>query len=101
MLSSEKMSPLIIPPMKLKAILRDIATKLPRAFRLPDDINTNLWKYYTYLKCATIISNNQIMRVVSIPILDFSSQFEVFNVHTFPVELANTSQTDMTAQIES
>ena len=101
MLSSEKLSPLIISPMKLKATLQDIASKLPRAFRLPDNINTNLWKYYTYLKCATIVSNNQIIIIVSIPILDFSSKFEVYNVHTFPVALANTSHAGMTAQIDS
>ena len=101
MLSNEKLSPLIISPMKLKATLQDIASKLPRAFRLPDNLNTNLWKYYTYLKCATIISNNQIIIVVSVPILDFSSKFEVYNIHTFPVALTNTSQTQMIAQVDS
>ena len=101
MLSNEKLSPLIISPMKLKATLQDIASKLPRAFRLPDNLITYLWKYYTYLKCATIISNNQIIIVVSVPILDFSSKFEVYNVHTFPVALTNTSQTQMIAQVDS
>lgn len=51
-LSTEKLSPLIISPMNLKETLKDIAAKLPRAFRLPDDIEGNLWKYYTYLKCV-------------------------------------------------
>ena len=45
------------------------------------------------------------MIVVSIPILDFSSKFEVYNVHNFPVALANTSrQADnryfLTAQLD-
>ena len=92
MLSTEKLSPLIISPMNLKETLKDIAAKLPRALRLPNDIERNLWKYYTYLKCATIVTNNQLMIVVSIPILDFSSKFEVYNVHNFPVALANTSR---------
>ena len=101
MLSNEKLSPLIISPMKLKATLQDIASKLSCAFRLPDNLNTNLWKYYTFLKCATIISNNQIIIVVSVPILDFSSKFEVYIVHTFPVALTNTSQTQIIAQVDS
>lgn len=105
MLSTEKLSPLIISPVTLKATLKNIATKLPREFRLPDNEDKNLWKYYTYLRCATVVTNNQIIIVVFIPILDFSSQFEVYNVHNYPVALANTSQRTensnlMTAQID-
>ena len=75
MLSTEMLSPLVISPINLQATLKDIASKLPRAFRLPDNIERSLWKYYTYLRCATIVTNNQILIVVSIPILDFSSKF--------------------------
>lgn len=105
MLSTEKLTPLIISPVTLKATLKNIATKLPREFRLPDNEDKNLWKYYTYLRCATVVTNNQIIIVVFIPILDFSSQFEVYNVHNYPVALANTSQRTensnlMTAQID-
>ena len=97
MLSNEK----FISPIKLKATLQDIASKLPCAFRVPDNLNTILWIYCTYLKCATIISHNQIIIVVSVPILAFSSKFEVYNVHTFPEALTNTSQTQMIAQVDS
>ena len=56
---------------------------------------------YKKLKCATILSINQIIIAVFVPILYFSGKFEVCNIHSFPVALTNTSQIQMTAQIDS
>lgn len=105
MLSSERLSPSVIAPAMLRKILLEIENKLPRSLRLPDNPNKTLWKYYKYLTCSTIVRDKQILIVVSIPLLDLSSTYKVFNVHNLPLPFMNRTKgviqsTEMTAQLE-
>ena len=105
MLSSERLSSIVIAPAMLRKILLDIESKLPRSLRLPDDPNISLWKYYKYLTCSTMVKDKKILIVVSIPLLDLSSTFEVFNVHNLPLPFMNQTKgikpsIQMTAQLE-
>ena len=89
----------------LRKILLEIESKLPRSLWLPDDPNKSLWKYYKYLTCSTMVKDKKILIVVSIPLLDLSSTFEVFNVHNLPLPFMNqtkgiTPSIQMTAQLE-
>ena len=85
MLSRGRLSPSVLTPRKLLEILKEIKGKLPALFSLPKDPVTNLWYFYQTLKVATMISEGKILIFVTVPVIEVSSKFEVFQIHNLPV----------------
>ena len=90
MLSLGHLSPSMINPTDFRKILIEIKSHLPFHLTLPSDPETNLWDFYNVLKCRTVLDGNRIYAIVSLPLLDANSKFEVFRAHSLPVPL-NTS----------
>ena len=56
-----------------------------------NDPSTMLWKFYKYLSTNTIITNKHVIVVISIPLLDLSSNFDIFIMHNLQI-LYNSSE---------
>jgi len=89
MLALGHLSPSLISPKDLRGLLTEIESKLPRTFRLPANPNTNLWLLYRTLTCATVLHNDSIVVVLSIPLLDNERRFELYKVHNLAVPIMN------------
>lgn len=99
-LSNERLTTAIISPRNLQKMLLEIKSKLSRSLRLPDDPSKMLWKFYKYLKVNTVITKKHILVVVSIPLLDFSSNFEIFDVHNLQIPFNESQPTSLSAKYE-
>ena len=77
MLSLNHLSPSLITPKDLKRLLTQIKAKLPPTLKLPEDHRSNIWYYYHTLTCTTILEDDRIVVVMSIPLLDFTGQYNV------------------------
>lgn len=107
-LSLSHLTPSVIQPFRLAEVLRDIENNLPPLLKLPFDINDNIWQYYRYTSCSGIVDNDQIIVILKLPLLHEYEQFEVYEIMSIPLPMANSSlfeQTDtrvnlMTYQIE-
>ena len=84
MLSLSHLSPSLITPKDLKRLLTQIKAKLPPTLKLPEDHRSNIWYYYRTLTCTTILEDDRIVVVVSIPLLDFTGQYDVIKIHNIP-----------------
>ena len=103
MLSLGHVSPSIITPENLKKLLLEMQTKLPYHLTLPEDPTENLWKYYQSLSCTTILDEDKFLVIVSVPLLDRETTFEIYKVFNTPLPYYNQSiptelQPDIVAQ---
>ena len=98
-LSNEKLTTTIISPDHLREMILNISRNLPDSLKLPDNPNKNVWKFYQYLTTKTIITSKHIMVIVSIPLLDYSSTFEVFQVHNIKIPLNQTNDTKQSTNL--
>ena len=103
MLSLGHVSPSIITPENLKKLLLEMQTKLPYHLTLPEDPTENLWKYYQSLSCTTILNEDRFLVIVSVPLLDRETTFEIYKVFNTPLPYYNQSiptelQPDIVAQ---
>ena len=87
MLSLNHLSPSLINPKDLKRLLTQIKAKLPPTLKLPEDHRSNIWYYYCTLTCTTILEEDRIVVVMSIPLLDFTGQYDVIKVHNIPLPM--------------
>ena len=67
MLSLNHLSPSLITPKDIKRLLTQIKAKLPPTLKLPEDHRSNIWYYYRTLTCTTILEDDRIVVVMSIP----------------------------------
>ena len=81
----------VIPPQQLKSLLLNISRQLPDTMSLPQDVETNLWFYYRYLRCSLITKDNKFLIISSIHINDVSAKFTIFNIINVPVGYFNLS----------
>jgi hypothetical protein len=98
MLSLGRLSPSVITPTNLRSLLTEISNHIPPSVTLPSDIDKNLWHYYETLTCSTVLDGNTILIIISIPLLDYSSKFEIFHMIHLPIPLQNTSDSSLVAQ---
>ena len=103
MLSLGHVSPSIITPKNLKKLLLEMQSKLPYHLTLPEDPIKNLWKYYQSLTCTTVLDEDKILVIVSVPLLDRNTTFEIYKVCNAPLPYYNQSipaqlQPDIVAQ---
>ena len=60
--------------------------------RLPVDPIEELWKYYSALGCVTLIENDKLLILMSVPLLDRDSIFEIYQVINLPITYSRTDQ---------
>ncbi|CAG2251811.1 unnamed protein product [Mytilus edulis] len=96
MLSLGHLSPSVISPKNLRKLLIGINSKLPPGIMLPSDPITKLWDYYQILSCHTVLDNNRIFVVLSVPLIDYNSNFEIFKPFNLPIPINLNPQVDST-----
>ncbi len=85
MLSLGHLSPSTITPNNLRKLLLDIKVRLPQYLKLPADPDNDLWDFYKFLTCTTALSQDKILVVISLPLLDFDSNYQIYKAHNFPL----------------
>lgn len=60
MLALGRLSPAVISPRDLKEVLLDIKSKLPPTVKLPNNPEIDIWVFYKYLECSTIVENDHL-----------------------------------------
>ena len=83
-LSLQKLSPNLIDPIRLKHVLLQISTLFPKNIGLPADVNNDLWNYYKYITCSTLMDRSQILIVTEIPLIDYNQRFELYQAQALP-----------------
>ena len=94
MLTLGHLSPSVISPKNLRSLLLGIASELPPGILLPSDPTTELWNYYKILSCHTLLDTNRILIVMSIPLLDYDSNFQIFKPFNLPIPVNLNSSDD-------
>ena len=90
------LSPSVISPKQLQDILYDIQKHIPEYLSLPQDPKT-IWYYYQSLTTVTIIKRKKLLTLVSLPLIDTNSRYELYQIFNLPVPY---NLTRMTAQYE-
>ena len=85
-LSLGHLSSSTVTPNYLKGILIRIQTELPHHLRLPVDPTEELWKYYNVLGCVTLMENDKLLILRSVPL------FEIYQVINLPISYPRTDQ---------
>lgn len=98
MLALGRLTPGIISPPELRKLLIDVKARLPSPFKLAGDPSKQIWMFYQFLTCVTVLEENKILIVVPIPLLDIDADLEVYEVHNLP--LPQPDLTTMTGQSE-
>lgn len=86
-----RLSPSVIAPRDLKELLLDIRGKLPPTVKLPNNPDIDLWIFYKYLECTTIVEDDHLLVIVHIPLLDGYSTFDVYQTFNLPVPIVTSS----------
>ena len=94
MLTLGHLSPSVTSPKNLRSLLIDIASKLPPGILLPSDRTTELWNYYKILSSHTLLDMNLIFVVMSTPLLDYASNFQIFKPFNRPILVNSNSSGD-------
>ena len=76
-LSTQKLSPNLLPAPELVKILKSIKVELPPQLMLPRDPRETPWYYYNILKTSTIALTNRLVVTIEIPLLDVAQKFHV------------------------
>ena len=85
MLSLGHLSPAVISPSNLRRLLLEVRGQLDRNFQFPFDPDTDLWTFYRTLTCTTLVHSDQLVVVLSIPLLDTLGAFDVYKVYNIPL----------------
>lgn len=80
MLPLGHLSPSIVTPKHLRDQLLKIQAKIPHQLRLPSAAAVGLWQYKGSLGCVILMDGDNLLVLVSLPLLDRKSTFEVFTV---------------------
>jgi len=91
MLSLGRLSPSTISPNDLISLLQQIKTQLPASLKLPLNPVTDIWHFYKILTCEAVLEEDKIIILISIPLLDASNDFEIFEAHNLPVPMQEQS----------
>ena len=97
MLALGHLSPSVITPLDLRTLLIDIKEKLGTSARIPFDPYKDLWTFYRTMTCTTLIEDEQLVVVMSIPLLDMTDKLTIYKIHDLPLPLPGTNRTDISA----
>ena len=86
-LASQELNPMIIPPDILKRILHRIMedVKSNTRLRLFEDPETNIWSYYGTVNLISIVLQDYLMLILTIPLIDQSLHVNLYKVHNLPM----------------
>ena len=86
-MTTQRVSPAVIPPIALKDLLRKVRAKLkpnPR-LRLPYNPDTrDIWKYYKVIKITPVVIDKLLVILLTIPIIDSTLELNIYRVHNLP-----------------
>jgi hypothetical protein len=77
MLSMGHLSSRVIDPNNLRILLSDIKSKLPPHLRLPKDEKRDIWQYYQFLTCSTVLEKDRILVILNVPLMDLTGKFDI------------------------
>ncbi|XP_065584744.1 uncharacterized protein LOC136043751 [Artemia franciscana] len=82
----------LVDPSDLKTILNEIKTHLTFGLHLPVEPEVaNLFLYYTKLKVHINKTNEQLFGVVTIPLINQQSIYDLYKISTFPINIKETN----------
>ena len=86
-LATQELNPVIIPPDILKKILNKITEdiKSNARLRLSEDSETNTWAYYGNVKLTSIVLQDYLMLILTVPLVDQYLQIELYKVYNLPM----------------
>ena len=92
-LGEGRITPDIILPSNLRTALATISAQLPNYLSLPKDYRTDLFEYYKFLTCQTILDKNRKVFYVlaKINLLDVRSRYDIFEVFSIPIVFPNSN----------
>ena len=85
MLAIGKLTPSLITPAKLQSLLLEIQNQLPFSLKLPADLRAELWNFYRVLTCETHIDDENIITIITIPLLNTNYELDIFKIHNLPI----------------
>ena len=71
----------------LKVLLNEIKDNLPKYLELTEDPNKNLWFFYRFLTCTTVLHDNKILVIISVPLFHSNNKFEVYKAYSLPTPM--------------
>ena len=82
-LASQELNPMIIPPDILKRILHKIEEDIKSNARLKlcEEPETNIWSYYGTVRLTSIVLQDYLMLILTVPLVDQSLQMDLHKVH--------------------
>ena len=85
-LSSKQVNPLIIPPDPLRKVLAQVKEDMKRnpRLQLPEDPNINIWNYYSIMKVTSIVMDDFLLIILTIPLTDQSLEMDVYKIYNLP-----------------
>ena len=90
-------NPTVMSPQELSRLLKSVYMSLPSTLKLPYEITSDLFKYYQSLPVSAFPMDRGLFVLLSIPILDIRSKYEVFKILNIDVPYPNTN---LTARID-
>ena len=94
---NHQINPSVISPGNLQSVLYDIQKLLPKTLHLPFHPDTELFKYFQTLTVSAVPHSNGLFCIMQIPILDISTQYDLYDVLNIPIPFPNSN---LTAQYE-
>ena len=86
-MTTHKATPIVIPPNALRSLLEKVMTQLrpnPR-LRLPyDPSGRDIWKYYDNIQIYPVLSDNMLVVLLTIPLLDTTLELNIYRIHSLP-----------------
>lgn len=86
-----RLSPNVIMPKKLYLLLEQIRINLPPSLGLPINSNSDMWLYYQFLTCSAQFTQSDVLVIISVPLVDYASVFDIYRVTPLPIPLHNAS----------
>ena len=86
-MATHKATPTVIPPEALRNLLRKVIQQLQPnlQLRLPyDPEGTGIWKYYDNIRVYPVLTDNMLVILLTIPILDTTLELNIYRVHNLP-----------------
>ena len=86
-LSTQQLNPLIMPPDILQQVLDQVKDGIHSNARLSlsEDPSQNIWTYYNIIKVTTIVMDDYLMVILTIPLIDSFLNVNLYKVYNLPM----------------
>ena len=91
MLSIQRLAPSLISPTHFAEILNELKDNIPSSFTLTDNPDRDIWKFYTGLKCDTVISPNHLAIVIRVPLKPVANSYNLIEADPLDIPYINTT----------